>query len=299
MAVRFAVLASGSGGNAAVVEAGGAGVLIDLGLGPRALAKRLASVGGSWETLGAAVLTHTHGDHVRDATLAEMARRGVALYCHEGHRRTLGWSAGFATLDRGGLVRHYDERPFLLPTGARVEPVELSHDGGPTFGFRVEAAASRRGRASAIGYVADTGCWSEPMADALADVDLLGVEFNHDVPMQLRSGRSPHLIRRNLGDGGHLSNEQGAGLVAAVLGRSRPGTVKHVVLLHLSRQCNRPALALKVARGALLEAGWRSTVHAAEQHAATPDVSVVAARRRASARSKSTTAAAGGFPWEV
>lgn len=299
MAIRFAVLASGSGGNAAVVEAGGAGVLIDLGLGPKSLAKRLASVGGGWETLAAAVLTHTHGDHVRDATLAEMARRGVVLYCHEGHRRGLGGLAGFASLDAAGLVRHYDERPFLLPTGARVEPVELSHDGGPTFGFRVEVAPGRRGRAAAIGYVADTGCWTEAMADALADVDLLGVEFNHDVPLQLRSGRSPHLIRRNLGDGGHLSNEQGAGLVAAVLGRSRPGTVRHVVLLHLSRQCNRPALALKAARGALIEAGWRSTLHAAEQYAATPDVAVAPARRAAASRPRSaTTAATGGFPWE-
>jgi phosphoribosyl 1,2-cyclic phosphodiesterase len=227
MAVRFAVLASGSGGNAAVVEAGGAGVLIDLGLGPRALAKRLASVGATWETIGAAVLTHTHGDHVRDATLAELARRGIVLYCHEGHRRTLDWSAGFATMDRAGLLRHYDERPFLLPTGARVEPVELSHDGGPTFGFRVEAAATRKGRATAIGYVADTGCWSEAMADALADVDLLGVEFNHDVPMQLRSGRSPHLIRATSATAATCRTSKGpisSRRCSGARGRGRSGT---------------------------------------------------------------------------
>jgi len=38
------------------------------------------------------------------------------------------------------------------------------------------------------------------MVEALADVDLLGVEFNHDVEMQRRSGRSPALIARVLGD---------------------------------------------------------------------------------------------------
>ena len=52
------------------------------------------------------------------------------------------------------------------------------------------------------------------MAEAMVDVDLLGVEFNHDVELQRRSGRSPALIARNLGDRGHLSNRQGADLLA-------------------------------------------------------------------------------------
>ena len=64
--------------------------------------------------------------------------------------------------------------------------------------------------------MADTGCWTGAAADALTDVDLLAVEFNHDVEMQRRSGRPWHLIARNLGDRGHLSNDQGAALVAEV-----------------------------------------------------------------------------------
>ncbi len=45
-------------------------------------------------------------------------------------------------LDTAGLIRHYDDRPFLTPAGIRVEPLELSHD-GPTFGFRVEVKPAR------------------------------------------------------------------------------------------------------------------------------------------------------------
>src|SRR5579864_9089575 len=85
MPLQFAVLASGSRGNASLVTAGGAGLLVDFGIGPRAIERRLASVGSGWADLRAAVLTHTHGDHVDGATLGRMAFKGVPLYCHEGH----------------------------------------------------------------------------------------------------------------------------------------------------------------------------------------------------------------------
>jgi phosphoribosyl 1,2-cyclic phosphodiesterase len=284
MSVQFAVLASGSSANATLIQAGGVGVLLDLGLGPRALAQRLESVGSSWGRIAAALLTHTHGDHVDDATLHAMARRGVTLYCHEGHRAGLERLPGFRALDASDLVRHFADGPFLTPTGLRIEPLPLRHDSGPTFGFRVEVSArGRSGRPVALGYLADTGCWSDALAEAMADVDLLGVEFNHDVEMQRRSGRSPALIARVLGDRGHLSNAQGAGLVEAVLARSRPGTVRHLVLLHLSRQCNLPGLALTVARAAIRGTGRRVALHAAEQAIAHPNVWVAPTRRRPAA----------------
>jgi phosphoribosyl 1,2-cyclic phosphodiesterase len=277
--VQFAVLASGSRGNATLIQAGGAGVLLDVGIGPRVLADRLKSVGASWQQIGVALLTHTHGDHYDDATLRVMARKRVVLYCHEGHRAEMRLLPGFRALEAAALVRSYCERPFLTPTGLRVEPVPLSHDSEPTFGFRIEARGGRTARPVALGYVADTGSWSEAMVEALADVDVLGVEFNHDVEMQRASGRPPALIARILGDWGHLSNVQGAGFLAAVLARSRPGAVRHVVLLHLSQQCNLPKLALRVARAAIRPTGRRVAVHAALQAMAHPNLWLAPARR--------------------
>jgi phosphoribosyl 1,2-cyclic phosphodiesterase len=292
MPIQFAVLASGSRGNATLVQAGHAGLLIDFGLGPRALVARLEGVGSGLGRITAAVLTHTHGDHVHPAMVQLLAARKIPLYCHHGHRGALGARPGFGKLDAAGLVRHYDDRPFLSPSGLRIEPVTLSHDGGPTFGFRVEGRPDRAARPVALGYMADTGCWSDAMADAMADVDVLGVEFNHDEALQRNSGRPPHLIARNLGDRGHLSNAQGAGLISAILGRSSPGMIRHVVLLHLSDQCNRPALALKEARGAVRAAGRRIPVHAALQSEAYPNLQVRPVRRR-------TVASTRAFPWEA
>jgi phosphoribosyl 1,2-cyclic phosphodiesterase len=270
--VQFAVLASGSRGNSSLVRGRGAGLLIDAGIGPKVIGERLESVGATWSRIAAAVLTHTHGDHVDAAAFAEMARRHITLYCHEGHRQALSANTGFQKLENARLVRHYDEGPFLTPSGIRLEPIELRHDGGPTFGFRIEASSARRQRPVSIGYLADTGCWSQAMADRLIDVDVLGVEFNHDVALQLSAPRPEFLIERNLSDQGHLSNQQGAELIQAVLSRSRAGALRHVVLLHLSEQCNQPRLAIEAAGAALSAAGRSAKIHAARQGPAFPNL---------------------------
>jgi phosphoribosyl 1,2-cyclic phosphodiesterase len=272
MSVQFAVLASGSRGNSTLVCENGAGLLIDVGLGPKAIGERLESVGSSWARIAAVVLTHTHADHVDSATFGELARRGVAFHCHEAHRAELAADPGFQKLEAAALVRCYDDHPFLIANGLRLEPIALRHDGGPTFGFRIEAPAARRATPVCIGYIADTGCWSETMADSLTGVDLLGVEFNHDVAMQLSSKRPEFLIERNLSDDGHLSNRQGALLIEAVLKRSQDRAPRHVVLLHLSEQCNHPELALEAAREALRTAGSHADIHAARQTPAFPNL---------------------------
>jgi ribonuclease BN (tRNA processing enzyme) len=266
MGLRFTALASGSAGNAALVECDGFGVLIDVGLGPRQLASRLAAVGSGWPSVHAVLLTHVHSDHWKDATFSHLRRRGVPLHCHrEHHAALLALAPAFAGLLSDGLVRSFEEwTEFALSPGLRCRPLPVRHDGGATFGFRLTGPADLFGEAAALGYVADLGIWDDALADALADVELLAVEFNHDVAMQYASGRPRMLIDRVLGEDGHLSNAQAAELVRAVMERSAAGRLRHVVQLHLSRECNRPALA----RGALDEAAKKIVIHTAGQDAA-------------------------------
>ena len=90
MSLRFTVLASGSGGNASLVESDGLGVLIDAGLGPRQLAQRLTSAGASWARVHAVLLTHAHSDHWKGRTFAHLLRRRIPLYCHPNTHPILG-----------------------------------------------------------------------------------------------------------------------------------------------------------------------------------------------------------------
>lgn len=270
MALRFTVLASGSAGNASILEANGFGVLLDAGLGPRLLTERLAAVGLSWQNVQVVLLTHTHSDHWKETSLIHLLRRRIPFRCHADHGGALQeYSAAFLALRAGGLVEHYDSlQPFELAPGLSCRPFPLLHDSGATFGFRFEFAADH----AAVAYAADLGTWTPDLCEHLADVDILGLEFNHDVELEKSSGRARHLIARVLGDRGHLSNAQAAALLREVLARSASGRLQHLVQLHLSRDCNRAKLAVAAAQAVAADAGECLTVHTARQDVPGPSL---------------------------
>jgi phosphoribosyl 1,2-cyclic phosphodiesterase len=267
MSLRFTVLASGSSGNASLVEADGFGVLLDAGIGPRTLAQRLTLIGASWRQVQAMVLTHTHTDHWQEATFRHFVRRRIPVYCHTDHQAELtDLSQAFASVAAAGLVRLYEPGEILLlAPGLQCQPLPIRHDSGSTFGFRFEGSPDLFGQARALAYLADLGCWDDELIQSVLNVDLLALEFNHDVEMERTSGRPLQLIARVLGDEGHLSNAQAAQFVREVLRRSTPERLRHLVQLHLSRECNRPRLAAAVARAVLGEAGCNGKVFTAKQ----------------------------------
>ena len=133
-------------------------MLIDIGLGPRQLAERLARARRSWQDVDAVLLTHTHGDHWNERTLGHLARRQIPVWCHAHHRRALHGEA-FAKLQAARQVHHYEAGETLeLAPCLSCQPVRLSHD-EPTFGFRFEGRADFFG-SSVLGYATDLGSWS-------------------------------------------------------------------------------------------------------------------------------------------
>src|SRR5579883_2408300 len=153
MPIRFTVLGSGSAGNASLLEAGGFGLLLDAGLGPRQLAVRMTAVGVSWKHVHGVILTHTHSDHWNERTLAHLLRRRVPLFCHEDHQGTLArMSPEFGRLVTAGLVRTYESiEAFDVAAGFRCLPLPLRHDGGAMFGFRFESMETGSDPAYALG----------------------------------------------------------------------------------------------------------------------------------------------------
>lgn len=287
MTARFTVLASGSGGNASLLEHDGFGLLIDCGLQPRLLTSRLRSVGASWERVSAVLLTHTHTDHWKDATLAELRARRVPMYAHPEHYAFMERAASFATFRAAGLAREYAEgRAFGLTQTLTCLPVRVSHDSAPTFAFRVDGHdALGPAPAWSVGYASDLGCGSPELVEAFAGVDVLALEYNHDELMERASPRPKFLVDRVLGDLGHLSNKQAAELTAAVAGRSGEGFPSHLVQLHLSKDCNRPELAAVAGREALVALNPATEVITARQDSAAKSVALArrpnAADRRA------------------
>ena len=70
--IHLHVLASGSKGNAAVVEGPEGSVLVDCGISRRALLQRAAELGVDMGRVRAVVLTHDHSDHVA----------GLSVFCN-------------------------------------------------------------------------------------------------------------------------------------------------------------------------------------------------------------------------
>src|SRR4051812_15566796 len=130
MGLRFTILASGSRGNATLIQTDGFGVLLDAGLGPRILNERLRAAGYGWSDIHAMLLTHTHSDHWNDRTLAWLLRRQIPMYCHPGHHGVLNrYSTAFPELATQGLVREFAPgQQWALAPGLRCRALPVRHD---------------------------------------------------------------------------------------------------------------------------------------------------------------------------
>jgi phosphoribosyl 1,2-cyclic phosphodiesterase len=279
MTARFTVLASGSAGNASLLEAGGFGLLLDCGVGPHVLAERLAAVGRSWAVVSAVLLTHTHRDHWNRLTLAHLRRSNIPLVAHPDHFTAMATCREYDPMRRAGLLRTFTAGdPFDLGPSLVCRGVEVPHDSAPTFGFRIDGRDGLFGAAWSVGYASDVGHPTEELAAAFAGVDVLAIEYNHDVRMQRTSKRPKLLIDRVLGSHGHLSNAQAGELTRAV---ADTGNLRAVVQLHLSRECNTPDLARAAAAAALKDFPDTHVV-TASQFVPTPPVDLTPrlARRR-------------------
>jgi len=232
------VLGSGSDGNTAVVRVGDSCLLIDAGLSARRTLQRLALAGVAPEQIEAVLLTHEHGDHA--GGLPVLLR---SLRCPV-----------YATRLTAEEVRGQDARNTaaswrLFGTGATFAcgPVEVTafsvpHDAADPVGFILRTSTA------SLGVLTDLGHANHSVAHHVGGVDCLFVEANHDEELLQADTRRPFSIKqRILSPHGHLSNREAGALTA----RAFTPRLRQVVLGHLSRDCNEPALAVRTVRDAL------------------------------------------------
>lgn len=272
--MRCVTFASGSTGNCALVSEGKTHILIDAGISMRRISRALAQLGLSVGDIAGVLITHDHRDHT--AALAMMAKRGEpVVYAQRTTANHLCWSTpGIEKIIKpiqAGL-------PFRL--GAlEALAFNTSHDAEGSVGYRISGEAE-------FGFCTDTGCVTDEMLSALSGVDAAVIETNHDEEM-LRYGSYPYYLKRRiLSDRGHLSNETGARLAAELCSA---GAVK-LILAHLSRENNRPELALAAVTASLEGRGLTAEVSVAPEDGL---CSIEFEGRNASCWRSSSSAAAG------
>jgi phosphoribosyl 1,2-cyclic phosphodiesterase len=249
MSLELCVLGSGSAGNCAAVRAPVGTILIDAGLGPRTVARRMCGTGVAVADVGAICLTHLDRDHFSPAWARSIVQRGIRVHVAQ-HRvedlletisRWAGAELDFAAFS--ALVAPFDDEGFSAIEGLIVRPIALAHDDAGSHGFFIEGFGSR------LGYATDLGRVPAHLIEHFADVDVLALECNYDPKMQLDSARPWFLKNRIMGGRGHLSNQQAFEAIQRILDRCErrgsrmPG---HIVLLHRSRECNCPQVVRKL-----------------------------------------------------
>src|SRR5690242_11538118 len=172
MTLRVTSLASGSSGNALLIELDGLGgqpgaLMIDCGLPQRRIERHLAHAGLRPADLAAILLTHEHGDHAMSA--GSIARRHrVPVVANAPTTSALSVSlAGIEvrTLPVGNTIAI---GPFCI----RSFPVP--HDAAAPVGYAIRAGDW------CVGVAIDLGSWDEAVLAGLQEADLVVLEANHD-----------------------------------------------------------------------------------------------------------------------
>ena len=215
--MKFNIIASGSKGNATVVNYHNTNILIDMGISLTRLNAGLNEFGITVKDLSAAIFTHDHTDHISGLKF-------ISPKIQYALRGTLPSSLA-------NVIELFT--PFTIGE-ITITAFPTSHDATNPCGFILEAGGEK------LTYFTDTGIFLEESKDIASNPDYLIIESNHDIKMLLLTNRTYELKTRIMSSHGHLCNEDSAITALELIG---PKT-KQIYLAHLSEEANTPEVAL-------------------------------------------------------
>ncbi len=230
--MRICSLASGSSGNSIYIESESSRILVDAGISPRSLKKRLQSLGVDINDIDAVVVTHEHADHTRS-----LVKLSVPVYVTV--KTVPVWK------DKVDDLNQFENDEQFVIKDMTITPFSVPHDAIDPVGFTIEFNGTK------IGIVTDIGSVTGLVVERLRRSSVLVLESNHDIDLLL-SGTYPWELKQRIkGNLGHLSNSQSARLLSSVYHDG----LEHVVLAHLSKRNNSPEAAYQEAAAVLRQKG--------------------------------------------
>ena len=232
--LKFISFGSGSSGNCYYLFTERDGLLIDTGIGIRALKKGFHDYGLKISDVKYVLVTHDHADHVKSVGVVSQDFNLPVYATHAVHV---------------GIDRNYCVRRKISPENARimekgttiqlgdftVTSFDVPHDSSDCVGYRIQADGI------SFCLITDVGHITEQMKLYINVANYLVIEANHDEEM-LKSGPYPQYLKDRVHSArGHLSNKD----CALALAENATPELRHVWLCHLSEENNHPELARK------------------------------------------------------
>lgn len=149
--LRLHVLASGSHGNASVVEDAetGRALLIDCGISKKAFLQRCSEAGFDPLRIEGVLITHEHTDHTKGlgVVLRGLAKMGAhpQVFADPSVVRA-SWDIADALASLDARAQPFDDSSELTLAGIDVFPFLTSHDAAASYGFRFETSSGEVGR---------------------------------------------------------------------------------------------------------------------------------------------------------
>ena len=230
--IGITILGSGSKGNATIVHRGTDAILIDAGFNKTEFLRRFQAAGLPEDLhIHAIMVTHEHTDHICGLRLLAKhfnAQIYATRKCADCLKARYKVESRFNLIAPGGN--------FSL-CGFSITPFTVPHDAVDPIAYTISANDRK------IGIATDFGIANTVVSYELKNCDALVIESNHDLNMLAASQRPWTLKQRILSNMGHLSNVATSTLLEQVVCQR----THHLILAHLSSECNAPELARNAA----------------------------------------------------
>lgn len=230
MSYVLKVLGSSSSGNSYFLKTENASILIDAGFSAKQIFAKLATLNINPEDIDAVFISHEHSDHAtgirgiaRKLEVPIFANRATA----EAVQRKITSKANWNIFETGKRFYFQD---------INITTFSIPHDAYDPVGFTFEwGGRDLFSPRQKLAVLTDLGYVPENAIEQIKDADILIFESNYDEHLLDADDKRPWVTKQRIRSRhGHLSNEN----AARVLGSIENPRWKHLILSHLSKDCN-------------------------------------------------------------
>lgn len=242
--IKYCSIGSGSSGNCHYVGYKNTNILIDAGLSGKRITTGLNDINIDVDKLKGIFITHEHTDHIKGVGILS---RKYNLPIFVNYKTWLAMKEKIGRVDEKNIIIFENDKLYNIGD-LLIKPFSIAHDAADPVGFTLLNEKEDK-----ISIATDIGHVSNNIKENILGSKLVILESNYDKEMLLMGSYTYTLKKRVMSNTGHLSNEDAAKFAVELI---KNGT-EDILLAHLSRENNFPALAYETSNHILSENGMK------------------------------------------